>query len=194
MINSSGDNMNNKGFTLIELLATLLIIGVVMGITIPNITGIFNQGKITTYAEDAKKMKTSAEYLFRGDTSITRPNANGDCVAISLKYLDNDEFKPPYGGIYLETESFIVIKKQDKRYYYYVQLVESLPDGGYRGFKLIESTRLDGDGYFNSVGEFGDRTQFADLKDYIVNFNSLKDHSNLSGVGCSSVLKVYTPE
>ena len=116
MINSSGDSMNNKGFTLIELLATLLIIGVVMGITIPNITGIFNQGKITTYAEDAKKMKTSAEYLFRGDTSITRPNANGDCVAISLKYLDNDEFKPPYGGIYLETESFIFIKKKNKIY------------------------------------------------------------------------------
>ena len=32
-----------KGFTLVELLATLLIIGVVMGITIPNVTGIFNQ-------------------------------------------------------------------------------------------------------------------------------------------------------
>ena len=41
--------MNERGFTLVELMATILIIGVVMAVTIPNVTGIFNQGKITTY-------------------------------------------------------------------------------------------------------------------------------------------------
>ena len=186
--------MNNKGFTLIELLATLLIIGVVMGITIPNITGIFNQGKITTYAEDAKKLRTSAEYLFRGDTSVVRPVAEGDCIAISLKYLDNSEFKPPYGGIYLETKSFVIIKKHNKRYYYYVQLIEKLPESGYRGFRLVETTNLEGDEYFNRIGEFANEDGFVDLKDYITTPNTLKNHSNVSGASCNVVLKVYTPD
>ena len=30
--------MNERGFTLVELMATILIIGIVMAITIPNVT------------------------------------------------------------------------------------------------------------------------------------------------------------
>ena len=90
--------MNERGFTLVELMATILIIGVVMAVTIPNVTGIFNQGKLTTYGEDAKKLRNTAEYLYRGDSSIDRLVDNGDCIVFSFKYLDNDEFKPPYGG------------------------------------------------------------------------------------------------
>lgn len=190
--------LDNKGFTLVELMATLILIGVVMAITIPNVTGIFNQGKTTTYAEDAKKLRTSAEYMLRGNSAITKPTANGDCIAISLAYLDNEEFKAPYGGTYLDTRSFVIIKKKntssEKKYYYYVQLIESLPDGGYRGFKLLNATLLDGDGYFDRVGEYTSINTFADLNNYITNPNSLKNNSNLSGVGCTTVLKVYTPE
>ena len=97
--------MNERGFTLVELMATILIIGIVMAITIPNVTGIFNQGKATTYGEDAKKLRNSAEYLYRGDSSIERLIDNGDCIVFSFKYLDNDEYKPPYGGYYLETKT-----------------------------------------------------------------------------------------
>lgn len=186
--------LDNKGFTLVELMATLILISVVMAITIPNVTGIFNQGKVTTYAEDAKKLKTSSEYVLRGNSSITKPKDNGDCIAMSLAYLDNDEFNPPYGGNYLDTESFVVIKKYNKKYYYYVQLIESLPDGGYRGFKLLDATNLDGDGYFDRVGEYTSLSTFADLNDYITNPNGLKSHSNLNGIGCTAVLKIYTPE
>ena len=193
--------LNQKGFTLIELMATLLIIAVVMGITIPNVTGIFNQGKVTTYAEDAKKLRTSAEYMFRGDNTVVKPTNNGECIAISLAYLDNDEYNPPYGGRYLQTKSFIIVKmnvtnsggRDIRKYSYHVQLIESLPDYGYRGFRLVDASLLDGDGYFDMVGEFGDADGFADLTNYIANPNSLKSHGNLGSL-CSSVLKVYTPE
>ena len=190
--------LNQKGFTLIELMATILIIAVVMAITIPNVTGIFNQGKIITYAEDAKKLRTSAEYMFRGNNAIVKPVNNNECIAISLAYLDNSEYKPPYGGKYLSTKSFVIVKKintaSERRYYYYVQLIESLPDYGYRGFKLLEASELDGDGYFDKVKDFDSDGEFADLNGYITNPNGLKSHSNLSGIGCSDMLKVFTPE
>lgn len=192
--------MNQKGFTLVELLATLLIIGVVMGITIPNVTGIFNQNKVTTYAEDAKKLRTSAEYMFRGNSSVTKPVANNDCIAISLKYLDNDEYKPPYGGTYLETMSYVIVRKvntsSEKKYYYYVQLIESLPDYGYRGFKIVDAKNLDAGGYFDRVSEFGDTGGFADLKNYVTNPDSLRTSSpqkSFIDSVCDKVLKVYTP-
>ena len=40
-----GDNMNNKGFTLIELLATIVILGIIMGIATLSVIGIINRSK-----------------------------------------------------------------------------------------------------------------------------------------------------
>lgn len=189
--------MNERGFTLVELMATILIIGVVMAITIPNVTGIFNQGKLTTYGEDAKKLRNTAEYLYRGDSSIDRLVDDGDCIVFSFKYLDNDEYKPPYGGYYLETKSFVVVKKENKRLRYFVQLLEFLPEGGVRGYKLTDILNLDGSGYMDKIGEFNDANSFADVDLYkdAANRNNLKTSGNFTsvGIGCSNINRVYTP-
>ena len=189
--------MNERGFTLVELMATILIIGVVMAITIPNVTGIFNQGKLTTYGEDAKKLRNTAEYLYRGDSSIDRLVDNGDCIVFSFKYLDNDEFKPPYGGYYLDTKSFVVVKKENNRLRYFVQLLEFLPEGGVRGYKLTDVLNLDGSGYMDKIGEFNDANSFVDVDLYkdAANRNNLKSSSNFTsvGIGCSNINRVYTP-
>ena len=189
--------MNEIGFTLVELMATILIIGIVMAITIPNVTGIFNQGKATTYGEDAKKLRNSAEYLYRGDSSIERLIDNGDCIVFSFKYLDNDEYKPPYGGYYLETKSFVVVKKESNRLRYFVQLLEFLPEGGVRGYKLVDVLNLDGKGYMEKLGEFNDDSIFVNVDSYkaAASKNNLKSTSNFtsSGVGCTNINRVYTP-
>ena len=189
--------MNERGFTLVELMATILIIGVVMAVTIPNVTGIFNQGKITTYGEDAKKLRNSAEYLYRGDGSIDRLVDDGDCIVFSFKYLDNDEFKPPYGGYYLDTRSFVVVKKENKRLRYFIQLLEFLPDGGVRGYKLTDVLNLDGGGYMDKLGEFNDDSGFVDVNSYkdAATRNNLKTTSNFtsSGINCNNINRVYTP-
>lgn len=44
---------NNKGFTLVEILAMLLVLGIIVAITIPNITGILSGQKENVYIEDA---------------------------------------------------------------------------------------------------------------------------------------------
>ena len=47
-------NMNNKGFTLIELLAVVVIIGLIMGIAIPNTVTMIDKHKMNSYLEDAR--------------------------------------------------------------------------------------------------------------------------------------------
>ena len=47
---------NKKGFTLIELLATIVILGIIMIVAVPNVTGIIYRNRANTYVEDAKKI------------------------------------------------------------------------------------------------------------------------------------------
>ena len=131
---------NNKGFTLVELLAVMVILGIMMAIAMPNVTGILNKNRASTYVEDAKKLTTTAEYKLRGsNTGLVKP-ANGQCIVMNLAYLDNSEFEePPYGGQYLKDESYVVIKKNGDTYEYYVQLLEKMGEGkSYRGIPFME--------------------------------------------------------
>ena len=138
--------MKNKGFTLIELLATVVILGIIMVIAIPNVTGILQKNKAKSYYEDAKKLVTLAEYKMRGNSSVTRPNSTGDCLVMNLYYLDNSEFEnAPNGGSYDKKGSFVVIKRVtvggNVSYKYYVRLLE-IVDGSYRGIRFMESSDL----------------------------------------------------
>ena len=78
--------MNNKAFTLVELLATLAILSVIMIIAIPNVIGILEKNKNTTYVEDAKKLVALADYEFTRDDSIKRPKGTtaNECIIIRL--------------------------------------------------------------------------------------------------------------
>ena len=52
---------NNKGFTLVEVLAMLVVLGIIIGVTVPNITGILNNQKTNLIAEDGIKMIENAK-------------------------------------------------------------------------------------------------------------------------------------
>ena len=78
---------NRQGFTLVELLAALVILGLLMVVAAPNVLGILNRNKSEIYIEDAKKLVSRAEYVMRGDTSISKPTGTGaNCIAFSLGY------------------------------------------------------------------------------------------------------------
>lgn len=190
--------LNSKGFTLIELLATMLVLGILMAMVIPNIMGISTQNKTATYAEDAKRFKNSVEYMLRSDSSLVKPKVNGECVVVNLKYVngfDTDYDNPPYGGSYKIDASYVVMSKENKRYKYYVQLIEDLPeDDGMRGFKLMEATELDGDGYLDDGVLWEDTTLPTEMTLNIMddgNLLSLSSNYITTNTGCSNIIKLY---
>ena len=117
--------VNNKGFTLIELLAAMVILAAIMVIAVPNVMGILNNSKASTYVEDAKKLLSLAEYEFRGNPTYRPPK--GDCVVMTLGFLDNSEFdNAPNNGSYEKHNSYVMIVNSPEagstknRYIYYV--------------------------------------------------------------------------
>lgn len=194
--------VNNKGYTLVELLATMVILGIVMAVTIPNISGISTQNKITTYAEDAKKFKNTAEYMFRGDDTVVKPTSDGDCVIVNLKYVHGNDFDAsPYGGSYMMDKSFVVMVKLNKRYRYYVQLVEKYTADGadnYKGFSLLEYTELEGNTYLDKITEGVNFTPFVNInlagtESQILGASRTSDEPNsvMEITGCTKLLQVY---
>ncbi len=152
---------NNKGFTLIELLATIVILGIIMVVAVPNVTGIIYRSRGNTYVEDAKKLVTLADYAIRGSNNMIVKPADGHCIVFNLYYLDNAEFEdPPNGGDYQKSDSFVVVKKEGTKLVYYVQIVEKYKNT-YRGVSFTTSSSLNQEGAANSlVGNF-DSTYFT---------------------------------
>lgn len=142
---------NEKGFTLVELLATVVILGIIMLVAVPNVTGIIYKNRANTYVEDAKKLTTLAEYKMRVNNNTIQKPSDGQCIIMDLSYLDNAEFEdPPNGGDYLLNDSFVIIKRDGNEYKYYTQIIEKFKST-YRGVLLNDSKNLYEDGATNLV-------------------------------------------
>lgn len=130
------NNKNNYGFTLVELLAMLVVLGLIMGVAIPNIVGILNRSKVNMMKEDSTKMVNSAK-ISVSSRELKKPN-NNQCVMFSLDYLDNNDDikKGPNDGEYLRYDSFVLMKKEGSKYVYYVRLIEKIKDNKYSGVEL----------------------------------------------------------
>ena len=57
----TGDYMNNKGFTLIELLATIVILGIVMGIASYGVISVINKSKLKSEKVFVDKIETAIQ-------------------------------------------------------------------------------------------------------------------------------------
>lgn len=122
--------MNSKGFTLVELLGSMVILGLLMMLVVPNVVGLLNSNKETVFVEDAKKLVNAAKSKASLKKDFSPPTTANHCVLLGLGYLDNSEFDtPPNGGCYDVNRSFVIIKLEEsggvKQYKYYVQLVEN---------------------------------------------------------------------
>lgn len=134
---------NNKGFTLIELLAAVVILAILVGISIPVIMGLFDTSKSKMYVNDAKKLVSLAEYKMKAASSEIEKPDEGDCILISMLYLDGQDFdNPPGEGKYLKESSYVVIKNDGGKLEYSVTTIEKLKKGGYKGVQLVKKEAL----------------------------------------------------
>lgn len=134
---------NNKGFTLVELLATVVVIGVLILISVPNMVGVINKNKDSNYIDDARRMQSLAEYRFRTEDKDKIAN-EADCILYTLNNLNkNQEFDktPDDDGSgskkYDFENSFVVVKKVSNEYKYYVFLTTNDDKQMYANFTRI---------------------------------------------------------
>lgn len=181
----------NKGFTLIELLAVIVILGILAVFSIPMIMGLIEKSRNKVYITDAKKLITQAEYRIKAsNTDIEKPDP-GDCIAISLVYLDSDDFdSPPNGGKYVKENSFVIVKNNAGKLEYSATLVEKMKGGAYRGIDLTSSAILQSGNALSRVKNFKE-SDLVYVEDDLTNsyINSKLGKNYISGSG--SVTAIY---
>ena len=119
----------NKGFTLVELLAMMIVLGIIMGVTIPNITGIVNSSKYNGIKTDATKMIDKAKLKVIKEKKIQKPQEK-QCIILTLNYLDDNEdiVKGPNGRKYNPYDSFVIYTRENNEYKYYARIIEGTGD------------------------------------------------------------------
>ena len=134
---------NNKGFTMIELLAAIVILSILVGISIPIVASLLDNSRSKMYINDAKKLIAQADYKLRSSSSFIEKPDEGDCIIMTMAYLDTSEFdSPPNGGEYEKDSSFVVIKNNNGIMEYSVSVVEKLKGGGFKGLELVRKSEL----------------------------------------------------
>ena len=188
--------MNRKGFTLIELIAMMVVLGVLMAVTIPNITGILKRNRENIAEEDINKMVASAKTRFEtGEAKYPKLN---ECVVMSLSYVDNNsDFKTGVnGGTYDRLESVVITKKEQlpegsNVYKYYVRLIEE------SGGNIYMVGIVDYDEFTDNPEEYVPTlTEFTNSMKFDMNTSSKNTVrniiNNLKPNLCNSVSNMYT--
>ena len=135
---------NNKGFTLVELLATLVLLGILMGVGLPILTGLLSNNRNKIYVADINRMIALAETKLNASSStIEKPDEN-NCIVMSLTFLDDSSFEnPPNQGKYVKNSSYVVIKNTGGgNLEYSATLVEKVKNY-YRGIELTKGINLE---------------------------------------------------
>lgn len=176
--------MKSKGFTLVELLVMLVVLGILMAVTIPNISGILNNSRLTAYKTDASNLGEIAKMQVSRSTDLEKPS-QGECIIFTLSYLDtNSDFsKGPYNGEYDPYESFVIytkekINEQQSKWVYYVRIVEDV-EGKNQGIDITEVNEI----------ESIEKNDIKEITTYGLTEN---DYSGLNlGSYCSSIKGYY---
>ena len=134
---------NKKGFTLVELLAVIIILGILVGFSVPIIMKNINFSKNKSYTQDASKLISIAEYKINSNSlKIEKPDP-GNCIVLSYDYLNDGSINnPPGKGSYLGSASFVVVKNNSGKFDYSAALIEEAKDGGYSGVRLSHLDRI----------------------------------------------------
>ncbi len=123
---------NKKGFTLIELLAVIVILGVIMAIAIPSMTGYIANSKKDAMISSAQQMISAAKDLITSDNAYPAP---GTATIIKVKdiQLEKGGNSPYDNQPFTETASYVLVHNTasseaaatSSDYVYYISLRDS---------------------------------------------------------------------
>ena len=74
-------NMNKKGFTLVELLAVIAILAILVIVAMPNVLGMFNQAKSSTFVTEVQEYLNAASTKFM--TEALKPGNQGKALTFN---------------------------------------------------------------------------------------------------------------
>ena len=85
--------MKKKGFTLVELLAVIAILAILVIVAMPNVLGMFNQAKSSTFVTEVQEYLNSASTKFM--TEALKPGNQGKTLVFG-SYIDPTTNKPAF--------------------------------------------------------------------------------------------------
>lgn len=181
--------MKKNGFTLVELLAMLVVLGIIMVIAIPNITGMIQNQKLDLLKSDATNMVESAR-MRASKEKIVKPKKN-ECIVFSLNYLDNNDniLKGPNGGNYDRFDSLVVYTRKGNEYVYYVRLVEEYK-GKRIGIHLVQSPNINAL-KTRDINEVNDDTELVKTDRDETAINKLNIFAPIMG-NCTTIKSYYS--
>ena len=81
--------MKKKGFTLVELLAVIAILAILVIVAMPNVLGMFNQAKSSTFVTEVQEYLNSASTKFM--TEALKPGNQGKTLVFGSFMYDGDD-------------------------------------------------------------------------------------------------------
>lgn len=135
--------MKKNGFTLVELLATIIILGILMGMGLPIFMRTIGNNRKKIYVSDAEKLISLADYKLKSNSSEVEKPDPDSCIIFSMSFLDDGSFESaPSDGEYDKEASFVVVKNENNGdMKFSVMLVEN-KKGSYLGIPLTKEDNL----------------------------------------------------
>ena len=126
--------MKRNGFTLVELLAVITILGILAAITIPIVTGVFQNASENAFEDDAMTLSKAADNYYTSltlesetklpllvtfnngkETNKYKNNASNACQTSSERLLEYTGQNPDSGNIFIDSNGEVTLALYDRQ-------------------------------------------------------------------------------
>ena len=116
--------MNKKGFTLIEMIAVIIVLGIVLVVSFPNLTKIIGKQSDTEYKAHLKLLKSALDMYTTRNHGILNSVTNS-CIMVDYDDLKEEELIKE-GNISCSGKIIMTPKKRNSySYQYYLNCTDS---------------------------------------------------------------------